>query len=328
MNNQARNKTIRAVLIITALLGVVVAGIEWSRRWRASPTVEPPRANVASAGFPRQIKDAGGNVLTIPARPQRIVSQTLGSDEILLALCDPARIVAISSLASNPKYSLVIEEAKGIPAQTDKGAEQIIQLKPDLIFVASYNRAETVELLKAAGAPVFRFANFDTLDDIKSNVRTLGQAIGEDDRAAALVREMEDRIKAVQARLPKRERPLRVMSYSPGGFTAGATTLFDEMIKAVGAINVSAEQGLKNFPKISAEQVLEWQPDFIVLGADQRQFDETRNRLLANPAVAATNAARAGRIVTIDNRYYLTVSHHIARTIELLADGLYGQAQK
>ncbi len=325
MNNQPNKNRLRPLLLVAVLLAVTVGGIELARRLSQPGRNVDSRAQSPTVAFPREIKDAGGALLKINARPQRIVSQTLGTDEILLALCEPARIIAVSSIARDPKYSLVVEEAKNIPAQTDKGAEQIIQLKPDLVFVASYNRAETVELLKAAGAPVFRFANFDRIDDIKTNIRTVGYAIGEDAKAEALVREMEDRIKAVQARLPKRDQPLRVMSYSPGGFSAGANTLFDEMLRAVGAINVSAEQGLKSFPKIGAEKVLEWQPDVIVLGADQNGFVEERNRLLASPAVAATKAARAGRIVTIDNRYYLTVSHQIAHTIELLAEGLYGK---
>jgi ABC-type hemin transport system substrate-binding protein len=49
-----------------------------------------------------------------------------------------------------------------------------------------------------------------------------------------------------------------------------------------------------------------------------------REQLLANPAIAATRAARAGRIIIIDNRLFMAVSHHIAGAVEALIEGLYG----
>jgi iron complex transport system substrate-binding protein len=71
-------------------------------------TVQPLRSDVAAllsertnAPFPRLVRDASGAVMVIPHKPQRIVSQTLGTDEILLALCAPQRIVALSILADD-----------------------------------------------------------------------------------------------------------------------------------------------------------------------------------------------------------------------------------
>jgi iron complex transport system substrate-binding protein len=80
---------------------------------------------------------------------------------------------------------------------------------------------------------------------------------------------------------------------------------------------------LEGYRKVSAEQVVAWQPDFIIVGADADKFEETKQQLLANPAVAATESARAGRIIVIDNRSFLTVSHHIVDLVSALAEGLY-----
>jgi iron complex transport system substrate-binding protein len=131
-----------------------------------------------------------------------------------------------------------------------------------------------------------------------------------------------DAIRARVAAAAANKRP-RVMSYSPSGSTAGANTLFDEILRTVGAINVVAENGVEGFRQVSAEQIAEWQPDFIVVGADDDKFEETRQQLLANPAVAATEAARAGRIIIIKNRYFLTVSHNVVNLVRAVAEGLY-----
>jgi iron complex transport system substrate-binding protein len=256
------------------------------------------------------------------ARPQRIVSQTLGTDEVLLTICSPERIAALSWASADPQYSPMVDQARALGVPAVKGAEEILRLNPDLIFVASYSRAEVIDLLQAAGAPIFRFATYESLRDIEGNISTIGYAIGEEDRAAKLIAQMEREVEAVRASVPAGGDRPRVMSYS-GGVTAGANTLYDDVIRTVGAINVSAEHGLKGFPKISSEQVAEWDPDFLITGAQPGKFDEAREALLADPAIASSRAGRAGKIIVLDNRYYLSVTHNIVRTMEALAGGLY-----
>ena len=323
----------RSTYLFLALIAVVilggVVGIEVLRRLNARQSVVSPNLYPESATerarvqFPRQLRDAGGGIVTIKARPVRIVSQTLSTDEILLAICAPERITGFSPLALDPRYSNVVSEARADGSPTFNNAEQILQTGPDLIFVASYSRPEIVEQLQAAGATVFRFADFVTIEDIKRNIRTVGYAIGEDERAEALVMQMEHDLSAIRARVPEGGQRPRVLSFSADGYTAGSVTLFDDIVHMAGAVNVAAEQGLEGFPRISAEQVAAWQPDFIIAGAEAERFEETRRRLLANPAVAATNAARANRIIIIDNKYFLTVSQYVVRTLGMVVDGLY-----
>ena len=322
-------------LIVVVIVGGII-GVEALRRLNARQSAASPNPYPASAAerarapFPRQLPDASGRVVTIKARPARIVSQTLSTDEILLAICARERIKGFSALALDPKYSNVISEARSTDATPLENAEQILQVEPDLIFVASYSRPEVVEQLQSAGATVFRFANFIRIEDIRQNIRTVGYAIGEDERAEALVAQMDGELNEIRARVPK-DGPAapRVLSYSADGYTAGSGTLFDDIIRTAGAINVAAERGFEGFPKVSAEQVAEWQPDFIVAGADAGRFEETRQRLLADPAIATTRAARANHIIIIDNRYFLTVSQYVVRTVGALVDGLYaGQPGK
>lgn len=319
-------------LILIMIVGAVIS-IEALRRFNSRPAAERPNTksesavNVMSASFPRQVRDGSGQPVTIDVFPRRIVSQTLGTDEILLAICSPNRIVGLGRFALDPKYSNVVEQARAADAPVAHNTEEILQLKPDLVFVASYSRAEIVQQLQSAGARVFRLADFNSIEDIKQNIRAVGQATGDDERAEALVAQMELELDAIHARVSAvgNKRP-RVMSYSPSGSTAGADTLFDEILRTAGATNVVAENGIEGFRKINAEQVAEWQPDFIVVGADANKFEETKQQLLANPAVAATKAARAGRIIMIENRNLLTVSHNIVNLVRTLVEGLYADS--
>jgi ABC-type hemin transport system substrate-binding protein len=44
---------------------------------------------------------------------------------------------------------------------------------------------------------------------------------------------------------------------------------------------------------------------------------------MANPAIAATVAARSNRIILMDNRYFLTVSQFTVRAVDELVKAIY-----
>jgi iron complex transport system substrate-binding protein len=290
----------------------------------SSPVCDPgPAATVPPlTPFPRTLIDALGNRLTIPSPAQRIISQTLGTDEILFAICPPSRIVGVSTLARDETYSNILEQARASKAEPTLGAEQVLRLKPDLIFVASYSRAEVVEVLRASHAPIFRFANFNHIADMKANIRIVGRAIGEDDAAERLVADMDRRLATLKARVKPGAKPPRVMSYSGDGFTAGQETLFDDAIKAAGGVNVAGEH-ICGFGRISGEQLLHWDPEVIVTGFKPGQEQIVRDALLRNPVVAQTRAGKSGRIVTIPARIFEAASQHVVDGAEILSAALW-----
>jgi iron complex transport system substrate-binding protein len=277
------------------------------------------RPPASPAGYPREIVDGAGRALRLAGPPRRIVSQTLGSDEVLIDLVAPERLVGVSALARDPAYSNVVDRVGSAAPPSVVNAEDVLRLRPDLVFVASFSRAEVVQLLEASGAPVYRLTSFDRLQDVVDNVRRLGRAVGEEAAAERLVARLEARVAAVARRRAGRPAP-RVLSYSPGGFTAGAGTLFDDLVQRAGGVNEAARRGLRAFPRISAEQVLAWQPDLIVAGHMPGQAPVVRRELLANPAIAATRAARDGRILLLENRVLLAVSPYVVSALERLAD--------
>jgi iron complex transport system substrate-binding protein len=117
------------------------------------------------------------------------------------------------------------------------------------------------------------------------------------------------------------------MSYELAGYTAGAHTLFDDIVRTVGAINIVAEKGLAGFLHISSEQLTQWNPEVIITSADRATVTETRSQLLQDPAVAVTRAGKTGRVIVIPNHLFLTVTHHITQGIAQLARELYDVPQ-
>jgi len=291
-----------------------------------APSASGGRAPGRSESPTRTVTDSSGRQLVLPAKPQRIVSQTLATDEILLALVAPERLVALSHLADDARYSYCTDRAKLVAGRCGASAEAILQLRPDLIFVASYSRAELVELLSASGAPVYRLTNFGGLADIKANIRAIGEAVGETAAAEALVAEMNRRFAALNKRAQQRKQPLRVMSFGGSHFTAGAGTTFDDLVHVIGCINVAAEQGVVGFRQISSEQLLAWRPEIIVVGAEQGEEAAVRQRWLADPVVAAAIGRDPKRLVVMESRALTTVSQYLADAAEHLEAQLFGSS--
>jgi iron complex transport system substrate-binding protein len=179
-------------------------------------------------------------------------------------------------------------------------------------------------LLRAAHAPVYRFTNFDRIDGIVNNVRQLGYLIGEDAAAARVVEDMNERLTRARALAAASGRRPRIMTYDGSGYTAGSDTLFDDVIRLAGGVNVSAEHGAKGFGRVSAEQILEWQPEYLICGAKPGEQEIVRRRLMDNPAIASSTAVKSGRLILMDTRVFMTTSHHVVTAVEALVDALYG----
>ena len=273
-----------------------------------------------TTGFPRTVTDGAGRSVRLSTRPVRIVSQSLASDEMLFPMVAAERLVGLSALSRDPAYSNVVAEATRHPAPAIQSAEDIVRLRPDLIFVTTYSRAEVVQALESTGAPVYRLANFDDVAGVVANIRRIGAAVGEEAAAERMVEAMERRLAAVAARRAGRP-PLRILSFS-GGFTAGRGTTFDDIVRRVNGVNEAAARGLDKFPKLSEEQVLAWNPDVLVAGVLPGEAENVRRRLLGGAGLSQTTAARRQQIVLIDTRRLLAVSQHVVDAVEQLADSL------
>src|SRR3954469_8586528 len=81
-----------------------------------------------------------------PAPAQRVVSQTVGTDELLLVLADPSQIAALSHLGDDPAFSVEAGKATAYPRLKGPDAESVMRFRPDLVLAASYTEAATLVL--------------------------------------------------------------------------------------------------------------------------------------------------------------------------------------
>jgi iron complex transport system substrate-binding protein len=272
--------------------------------------------------FPKRLTTPAGDVRLIPAPPDRIVSVYLASDEILAALVAPARLAAVSIFADDPGSSNclgVYPPPRAAPwiARVRGEAEEILALRPDLVFVTNFTDDGTVRLLDGAGVPVVRFTDWASFDGVLADIRLTGAAVGAEAQAEALARAVEARLRAVDARVRGLPR-VRALYYEIPGYTRGAGSLNDEMIQRAGGANVAREIGLQGIAPIGIESVLALAPEVIVIpgfDADGR----VPEGLLSTPGWGQIPAVRAGRVHVVPAAWLTSVSQHAARGVEELA---------
>lgn len=267
----------------------------------------------------REIR-GGGRVVRLAAPPERIASRTLVTDEILLEIAEPERIVLLSPFAGDPQFSASAEQARRLGRVGGFSTEEILAASPDLLFAASFNTQETLAQLEAAGVPVVVLLDHESLAAIAETIRVVGFAVGRDREAERLVESMRLRLAEVRARVAERVAGLRIVHWS-GGVALGSRTVFDDAVRYLGAVNLAAENGLEGWPRIGAEQIVSWDPDVI--------FTESYGDNDAGEGTLdGTRAARLGNLESLDGRDMAAISHHVAGMVDRLADALVRASER
>jgi iron complex transport system substrate-binding protein len=210
------------------------------------------------------------------------VSVSLCADGYLLALAGPGRISALSWQAGDP-VSAAPDWAGGLP-QAWPDAERLYALAPGLTVFAAGEGGRTARLLERAGLEAFELAWVSDFEGIRSNLRALGAALGEPERAASAIADLDARLAVLAQRAARRGARPRVLYLSASGGTAGAGTFIDAAIAAAGGVNVMAGAGVRGWPRSSPETLLQVDSDILVTSFFRDGYSGRFNRGVHNAA--------------------------------------------
>jgi len=283
----------------------------------------PTRVAYAQGGeWPRTVIDASGQPVTLDAPPARIASVTIASDEILLSLLEPERLIGVTTLAADPGISNVAARAALVPYRLTADPELLISLEPDLVIVASWTDQAVVQQLRDAGLTVFLMPAPVGLEPIAEAILLLGELVGEEAGAEALVAAMQEQIAAVGAAVAGVE-PARVLFLTPGNYTSGMPSTIAEVIAAAGGIDIAAEAGASQYDPLGDEFILEQDPDVILLTGWTPWDPGFAEAFRRNPVYAELQAVRNGRVYLVNDAHLTTTSHFIAEGVADVAAFLY-----
>lgn len=195
--------------------------------------------------------------------PKRVVSMNLCTDEMAMLIAAPGQLHSVSFLATDTGASALAREAAGY-AVNHGLAEEIFLMQPDMVLAGTYTTRATVGLLRKLGIRVEEFEPEDSFDDIRANLKRMGDLLGQPERAASLVAELDNELAALK---PGEGAQKTVAAWYANSYTSGSGTLMDDIIGKSGLDNIAARLGYTGTARLPLELLVLAKPDVLVDGA-------------------------------------------------------------
>lgn len=272
-------------------------------------------------GWPRQVEGLNGMV-AIPSKPSRVITASVGHDEIAVSLIPLSRLVGVGEATKNATFSNVAHLVQDIPTIT-RDPETIVALSPDTVVTSPFFAAEGIDALSRLGIPVVQTDLIQGPEERIESILLMGYILGEEERAiefAAEVRERYDSLVSVTDAASPKPRVLALTQYSDTIWTAGAGSTEGGIIAASGGINAAEEAGITGNLPTNLEGVIAMAPDVVII-PQPAEFGagEFRQSLLENAALAEVPAVNNGQVHVVESKRFTTLSHWNILGIEALA---------
>jgi iron complex transport system substrate-binding protein len=263
-------------------------------------------------------------------RPQRIVCLIPAVTEMIYAMGDGGRLVAVSAYDHFPADVARLPRVGGL---LDPSVERILAIKPDLVIVYATQK-ELIERLDRAGIPYYSYQH-QALPDILSTIRTVGARIGSAQKAEAVAAGMERALEEVRAKTAALPHPatLLVFERDPASlrnvYASGGYGFLHDMLVIAGGRNVFAEVK-KQAVQASTELLIASRPEVIVelLYGDSLKNADVAKELRVWDTVPSIPAVRTRRIVALTGDEFVVPGPRVVDATRKLARALHPDAFK
>lgn len=247
-----------------------------------------------------EVTDMMDRQLQLEQPAEKIVVLTAADCEILFAIGAGDQVVARGEYCNYPKEALALTE---VASGSETNIEQIIAMEPDLVIMSSMDQPlEQVLALENSGIPVLQLAA-NTLDETYVAISLIGKVTGRDAEAEGLIASMKKDLAALVNEVDGESGNSVYFEVSPleyGLWTAGKGTFMDELSSMLGLSNIFSD--VNGWAKISQEQVIERNPDYIVtiFMAFDGAMDPVEE-ILARPGWAGIRAVSKRQVKTVNS---------------------------
>lgn len=269
--------------------------------------------------YPLTLTDSVGRQVTLDAPPQRIVSLAPAHTEILWAIGAGDQQVGRTEFCNYPPEVASIEVVGQYTPDTIS-VEKIVELDADLVVGDSLHQ-EMAATFESLGIPFFVLVPLE-LRGLYADILKLGLLTDHVTEAAQVVVDMEARVSAVVFKLaeevPAAERKTFFYEvWNDPLMTAGPSTFLSEIVTTAGGVNIFADL-TDAYPTVSAEAVIERNPDVIVGGS----FIDPEG-IAAREGWDAITAVAENAIYPLNDDIMQRPGPRMAEAVELVAQALY-----
>lgn len=212
----------------------------------------------------------------------RIASINVCTDQLLITLADPPQILGLSPYARDPARSWAAAKASQFPRLSGT-AEDVLILQPDVVVAGRFTKLATRQLLKDKGFHVVEFDSARPLDDVKKQIRLMGDVTGHADSAFAEIVRLDTAI--THARQVAARKSYRVLAVSRRGWVSGGDSLTSSLLANAGLSNAASDLGLKSGGFASLKAMVSLKPDFILVSESSGLAEDEGSAVLLHRAL-------------------------------------------
>ena len=286
----------------------------------ATPTVTAAPTATPADSFPLAITDDEGTVVKVAAAPQKIVSLTPATTEILFAIGAGDRVAGkVEDIANYPP------EAAEVPiVGTFSGVdvEKIVGLGADLVIAGGSGGTpqDAIDKLRSLNIPVVVVYASDIAGALE-DVKLTGTATGFADAAADLAASMQARFDQVAAATAGATKP-RVFYETgdqPSIYGIADDSVYAQMIEVAGGIPITT--GSASNWEMSTEKLISADPELIILG--DSAYGVTAEAVAQRAGWSGLTAVKAGAIKPIDDIVVTRPGPRLVDGLLLLASAIH-----
>ncbi|MCL2257041.1 MAG: cobalamin-binding protein [Candidatus Bathyarchaeota archaeon] len=214
------------------------------------------------------VVDDDGTEVTIDSMPQRIVSLSPSSTELLFAVGAGDQVVGVTDFCDYPQEVVTGKSTGSITSignYWQPAIEPIAALDPDLVIASGGGASdEAADRLRHMGYTVI-VLNPQTVNDVLANLEVVGKATGHANEASTLINSLQARIDTIASKIATVSDKPQVyveisadplMSVGPGSYMGDLVTLS-------GGVNIFDDAAIP-WPMISSESVIAKNPNIIL----------------------------------------------------------------
>jgi iron complex transport system substrate-binding protein len=227
---------------------------------------------------PRRLVAAAGPVAALiaaliagpaAARAPRVVALDQCADQYVIALVPRDRIAGVTPRADD-EDAWLRAGARGLPVRRPT-AESILAVRPDIAVRYWGGDQRLLAALRRRGVRIVQIDEATDFPALRATVRKVARGVGQ----AAAGERMVARMDADLARSRGAWRGAGALYMTPSGFTAGAGTLTDAVLRAAGLKNLAPSPG---FNLVSLERLVMSPPSLFVKAFYESLRSDRRGR--------------------------------------------------
>ena len=215
--------------------------------------------------WPRIITINGKEII-IPKKPDKLLTISLGHDEVLFGISSNDQIVGTTTFAQE-EGSNIFDKAKGLPTITND-PESIIALEPDLVFADSYASVDLIDTLEDIGIIVVQTPLNNDLEGRKNDIWLMAYITGNLKSAELLINNIDNKVKILNDLVNNDEKVNKrvlTLSWWDAYWASGIGSTEDSIIRLAGATNLAAENNLESNTTIEKELLISMNPEIIII---------------------------------------------------------------